>query len=179
MPPETDQWYVTHLAPHLPMLRAWLRSQFPQERDVDDVVQEAVLRVWRMRQLEGEIRAPKAFLFATARNLVISGKRKATRQGQFSFADLDELGVLDEDEHLPAALAKAEELELLTQAIQSLPSRCRQVITLKKIYGLSQQAIADELGISINTVDTQGAIGMRKLTEYFRRLEEKEGRRHG
>ena len=67
-------------------------------------------------------------------------------------------------------VARAQELELLTKAIQSLPARCRQVITLRKIYGLSQKEVAAQLGISEHTVEAQGTIGLRKLGEYFARL---------
>jgi RNA polymerase sigma factor (sigma-70 family) len=78
---------------------------------------------------------------------------------------------LDESADVPQAVARAQELELLTHAIQSLPTRCRQVLTLRKIYGLSQKEVAAQLGITENTVEAQGVIGLRKLTEYFERLE--------
>jgi RNA polymerase sigma-70 factor (ECF subfamily) len=152
------------------MLRAWLLSQFPQERDIDDIVQEAIMRVLRARAT-GEVRAPKAFLFATARNLVLGGLRKSIRQGQFSLADLDQLELAEENEVGSSAVARAEELEFMAHAIQSLPTRCRQVITLRKIYGLSQDQIAKELGISISTVESQVVIGMRKLAAFFAELE--------
>jgi len=42
-------------------------------------------------------------------------------------------------------------------------------MTLRKIYGLSQAETARKLGISENTVEAQGAIGLRKCIEYFRR----------
>jgi RNA polymerase sigma factor (sigma-70 family) len=170
MPPEgseLDLWYREQLQPHEPMLRSWLRSRFASD-EIDDVIQEAVCRVLAARE-KGEIRSPKAFFFATARNLAIGRQRKTARQGTFVLADLDELGVLDEGAEVSAAVARAEELELLTRAIQSLPDRCRQIITLRKIYGMSQLEIARELGISVNTVDTQASIGMRKLFAFFER----------
>jgi RNA polymerase sigma-70 factor (ECF subfamily) len=68
-------------------------------------------------------------------------------------------------------VARAQELELLTQAIQSLPTRCRQIITLRRIYGLPQKEVAAQLGISEHTVEAQGTIGLRKLTEFFERAE--------
>jgi len=43
------------------------------------------------------------------------------------------------------------------------------VVTLRKIYGLSQKETAARLGISEPTVEAQGAIGLRKCIEYFRR----------
>jgi len=64
-------------------------------------------------------------------------------------------------------VARSQELEMLTQAIQSLPTRCRQILTLRKIYGLSQKEVAAELGISEHTVEAQGTIALRKLGEFF------------
>ncbi len=169
MPPEgseSHQWYRLHLQPHEAMLRAWLRSRFPHERDVDDVVQEAVLRVLRARE-SGEVRSPKAFLFVTARNLVVAAHRKNALRPQIDLAELADLDVQDETADVSGAVIHSEELELLTQAIQALPDRCRQIVTLRKIYGLSQREIARELGISENTVENQGAIGLRKLAAFF------------
>ena len=53
-------------------------------------------------------------------------------------------------------------------AIQALPARCRQVMTLRKIYGLSHRDIAQQLGISEHTVNAQLAIGVLRLRTYLR-----------
>ena len=50
---------------------------------------------------------------------------------------------------------------MLTAAVARLPTRCRQVFTLRKVYGLSQKEIAAELNISENTVEQHLAKGMR------------------
>ena len=42
---------------------------------------------------------------------------------------------------------------MLVKAIQGLPDRCRQVFTLRKVYGYSQKEIALRLSISENTVE--------------------------
>ena len=57
----------------------------------------------------------------------------------------------------------------LTIAIQSLPARCREVMTLRKVYGLSQKEIAARLGISACTVSAQLTVGVRKCRESFAR----------
>lgn len=179
VPPETEHeaWFRGQVLPHEPILRAWLRSRFSEETEVDDIVQESLIRILRARE-HGPIASPKAFLFATARNLSIQWARKRSRRATLSLADLDELGVLDENEDVPQAIARAEELEFLTQAMQSLPARCRQIVTLRKIYGMSQKDIARELGISENTVENQGSIGMHKLAGYFKRAAGLRPRRH-
>ena len=70
---------------------------------------------------------------------------------------------------MPETVALAEDIQLLIEAIQLLPDRCRQIFTLRKIYGLSQKEISARLGISEHTVEAQGAIGIRKCAEFFRR----------
>ena len=168
---EQALWFANQLQPHEAMLRAWLRSNFPSEVDIDDIVQEAVIRVLQVHA-ERTVRAPKAFLFVTARNLVLMGLRHKTFAREDSITETELAGILDEGSNVTEAVARAEELETLTKAIQSLPTRCRQILTLRKIYGMSQKDVAAELGISEHTIEVQGTIALRKLGEYFTRHEQ-------
>ena len=68
----------------------------------------------------------------------------------------------------PKTVCHDQELQLLAAAIQALPARCRQVMTLRKIYGLSHRDIARQLDISEHTVNAQLAIGVLRLRAYLR-----------
>ena len=68
----------------------------------------------------------------------------------------------------PDAVAGDEELQLLVAAIEQLPSRCREVMTLRKIDGLSQKEVAARLGIAEHTVEVHSRLGLQKCTEFFR-----------
>lgn len=166
--PETARWLAQHVQPHEPMLRAWLQSRFPQLGEVDDVVQEAYSRVLAARG-RTEVRQPKAFFFATARNLALDHFRRRQIARVEPLGGIDELSVIDEGENVAETVARNQEIELMTEAIQSLPDRCRQVMTLRNVYGLSQKAVAAQLGISVRTVDAQVTIGIRRCTEFVRR----------
>jgi RNA polymerase sigma-70 factor (ECF subfamily) len=148
------------------MLRAWLKAQFRSEGDIDDIVQEAYLRVLQAHAA-GEVHSPKAFLFATARNVMLMRLRHREVARVDALTENAFAGILDESTDVADAVARSQELELLTQAIQSLPERCRQILTLRKIYGLSQREVAAELGIAEHTVEAQGTIALRKLGEFF------------
>jgi RNA polymerase sigma factor (sigma-70 family) len=50
----------------------------------------------------------------------------------------------------------------------ALPQRCRQVFTLRKLYGLSHREIAAQLAISERTVEAQIDKAMRRCAAYLR-----------
>lgn len=172
-PPDQDRWFDDNLRPHEPMLRAWLASRFPHLAEIDDILQEAYTHVLAARARGTALQSPKAFLFATARNRAIDLLRTAATNRTEALAENDALNVLDDADGIPETVARNQELELLTLAIQSLPERCRQVLTLRRLYGLSQKEIAARLGISENTVEGQVTIGVRKCTEFLARYWQK------
>jgi RNA polymerase sigma factor (sigma-70 family) len=167
--PENDRRFCEELHVHKDALRGWLHGKFPGLTDLDNIVQETLIRVWRSLAT-AHVASPRALLFTTAHNLAIDELR---RQNVVSISTLTETQELYVDEGSPSpaeAAAKKQELEYLIQAIQSLPDRCRQVLTLRKIYGLSQKDIARQLGISEHTVEAQVGIGMRRCAEFLARL---------
>lgn len=164
--PETARWFAEHLQVHEPMLRAWLHSRFPQISDFDDIIQESYSRVLVARSRR-PLLAPKAFFFATARNLACDHFRKMSVIQPNVLREFDELSVLDETVDIPETIARNQEIELMTQAIQALPDRCRQVLTLRNVYGLSHKEIAEQLGLSIRTVETQVTVGIKRCTRFM------------
>ncbi len=167
-PPDQNLWYAEHLQPLATSLRAWLRGRFPALVDPDNLAQEALTRVWRAH-VSGELRSAKAFLYATARNLAVDELRRRQTIAFDAVAEISELPVIDYAPNAAEAAARSQELDILTHAIQALPERCRQVLTLRKIYGLSQKAIASELGIAEHTVEAHIASGMRRCAEFLHR----------
>ncbi len=168
MPPEKSEqgkWFEEQLLPHEPMLRSWLNSRFPRYIDVDDVIQEAYVKVLAS-QKKGHIRAPKAFLFATARNHALNKVRASAIRGENQVLEFDDCEIIDSRAGVAETISRNQELEILTKAIQSLPDRCRQIFTLRKVYGMPQREIAKKLGISARTVNTQISIGVNKCVAF-------------
>lgn len=148
-------------------MRAYLSGLFPSLVDIDDIVQEAYVRIIRARDA-GRISYAKAFLFSTARNLVLDLFRRRKSVTIDGVANIDDLSVLDEKPDIGDALDRQHELNVLAESVGSLPERCRQVLTLRLLYGYSQREISVRLGISQHTVKAQIAKGMRRCIKYFR-----------
>jgi len=156
------------------MLRRWLRRCFRAHVDIDDIVQEAYVRVLRARE-RGLLVSPKAFLFTTSKNLALDRLRRHEVKHTESTDTIDTLAIADERTGIPEALARDQELHLLTEAINTLPKRCRQILTLRKLYGLSHREIAERLGLSESTVSNQITIGIEKCTDFFMRHGDRSG----
>ncbi len=171
-PPSDDaRWFVAEVQPHDAALRGWLRGKFPALGDVDDVVQETYARVLQLRARDPlRAHAVKPLLFTTARNLALDELRRRQIVPMYALPDDDTAAFADEAPGVAETVGRRQELALLAEAIQALPERCRQVLTLRKIYGLPQKEISRQLGISEHTVEAQVGIGMHRCADYLNRL---------
>lgn len=166
--PELSRWFTEQIQPLEPKLRAWLRARFPQLDDLDDLVQDTYLRLFRT-QGAGKFEQPKAYLYTTAKNAALDRYR---RRQIVSFESLAEFPRLDVQEEAPNAFAVSDlksNIDALADALQKLPERCREVLILRKHYGLTHKQIAEKLGISPHTVNKQITVGMLRCREYFRK----------
>ena len=173
MPPESEQarWFAAEVQPHEASLRSWLRGQYPSLLDVDDLIQDTYTRVLRAHAVDpARIYGVKSLLFTTARNLALDQLRRRQLVQLDAWPENDEPDLPEDRPGVEELVSRRQELELLTEAIQALPDRCRQVLTLRKIYGLSQKEIAAQLGIAEHTVEAHVGAGVRRCTEYFNRL---------
>lgn len=158
------RWFTQEVHAHEASLRSYLHGAFPSVNDVDDVVQESLLRIWQAR-LNRAIRSPKSFLYQVARNLAIDLVRRRKISPVISCPDLAALSVMEEGPGIAEAACTKEELAFLAQAIQALPARIRAVIMLRQIRGLSQKEIATQLGLSELSVQKYVVRGLDRLEQ--------------
>jgi RNA polymerase sigma-70 factor (ECF subfamily) len=161
------RWFAEEVHPHAPLLRSYLRGTFPAVRDVDDLVQESILRVWRSHLAE-PVRSAKSFLFQVARHLAFDQLRR-DRGRAIPSHEFDATAVPEEAPDAAEALAHRERIALLSDALAALPHRCREVVYLRRLCGCSQKEVATRLGISVRTVESQYLRGLRLCAAYLRR----------
>jgi len=167
-PPHShERWFTTEVQAHESSLRSYLRGSFPAVRDVDDVVQESYLRVWKARTTK-PIRSAKAFLFTVARRLALDHWRHTRALPVESFGQFGNISALEEKNEIEE-LGRRERIQLLAEAISDLPARCREVFILYKVQGHSRKEAARQLGLSEKTVEVHTARAMRHCEAFFRR----------
>lgn len=160
-----NQWFAAEVQPHEAQLRGWLRAKFPGLEDVDDLIHDVYVKILNIRQAEPErLYATKSLLFTIARNLTLDHLR---RRNLIPFDPLLGDAVVEDLPGVAESVGRRQELQILAEAIGSLPPRCREVMIMRKVYGWSQKEIAERLNISENTVETQVRTGVRKCTEHL------------
>jgi RNA polymerase sigma-70 factor (ECF subfamily) len=135
------------------------------EEDARDVVQEAYLRAWKgIGRFRGDAQF-STWLYRITANCAASfvAKRRRLR------AEPLLPGHEPADLHLeaqPEAMAESgADLDRLASAVAELPPRLRAVVVLKDVYGLSHEAIAEELGISVSAAKVRLHRGRRRLRD--------------
>jgi RNA polymerase sigma-70 factor (ECF subfamily) len=160
------RWFMEEIRPHEAGLRAYLRGRFSSLQDVDDLVQETYARLLRAREV-GRASLTRAYLFTVARNVALDVVRHQHAVPITALEEIDRLAVVEEQPDAAEALSHQQELELLDEAIRALPPRCGEIIRLRRIAGLSYQAIAARLGITESTVNAQLALGLIRCRHYL------------
>lgn len=163
---EQARWFAEEVQPHEPRLRAWLHSRFPQISDLRDVLQDTYARLFRARG-QGSVRSIRAFLFIAAHNSACDVYRRQRPDVIASVEDIGSLAVLEDRPDAAEVTARNEEIQILAEAMRALPNRCRQVFTLRKLFGLSQKEIAERMGISEHTVEVQVCKGSKLCAAYL------------
>jgi RNA polymerase sigma factor (sigma-70 family) len=165
-----SRWFADEVQPHDPQLRAYLRGAFPGLRDVDDVVQESYLQLWRNRR-DGSVRSVRGFLFHAARHIALNVLRKE-RNAPFAAPGAQAVAAIPAEQADAAeAAVLRERADLLAEAILALPPRCGEIVVLHKVRGLSQREVAARLGLSERTVETQVRAGLARLQARVARAE--------
>ncbi|MDP5239277.1 sigma-70 family RNA polymerase sigma factor [Uliginosibacterium sp. 31-16] len=143
-------------------LLSFLIRQVNDHDAAADLAQESCLRVLTLQSSGQTIFDVRAFLYRTARNLLIDqSRRKAVRQHEA-------LDSMPEAQHPPAprhlqpeeALASRQNIHAYTTAIEALPPRCREAFVLHIFEDLSQAEVAQRMGISVSMVEKHIVRGM-------------------
>lgn len=171
---ERAEWLAAHVLPHEPRLRQRLARAGLSDADIDDAVQEAYAKLIRLETV-AHVRDPAAYLLQTARSVHLQMLRRSRVVSIDAVADLDALGHRCEEPGPDRQLESRQELRLVASAIGSLPRKCREVLLLKKVDGLSQREIASQLGVTESNVEKLLGRGVRKLMDLMSRSDKEAG----
>lgn len=147
------------------------------EEDAENIVQDVFTELWERKEILAYDVNLVALLFTSIKNRCIDllrhriVVREAVNLIQEEYqatlrVKLASLELFDQ-----SMLSEQEVERIITEVINALPEKCREIFIKSKIEGKKQKEIAAELNISIKTVENQMAIAYKKikndLKDYF------------
>jgi RNA polymerase sigma factor (sigma-70 family) len=138
----------------------FIRKRVDDEGDAEDILQDVFYELTEAYRLMKPIEQVGAWLYRVARNRIVDRFRKGKREAAGDLPrNAGEEAALPLEDLLPAPEAGPEALyargvlfEELNAALEDLPKEQRDVFIAHEIDGRSFKQLADETGLSINTL---------------------------
>jgi RNA polymerase sigma-70 factor (ECF subfamily) len=165
---ERTDWFKASILPHQAALRARLRRSLPPEADLDDLVSETLARAYAAEDW-GRVANGRHYLFRIARNMLVDAARRD------AIAPFDLVPHFDdrhEDWTTETTISARDELRQVQRAIDGLPQQCRRVFVLRRVHERSIGEIAEEMGLSISTVEKHLAKALMLVSRAIAEIEE-------
>lgn len=112
----------------------------------EDLAQDTFLRLWDRQLNDGD----RSLLFRTVQNLALDHLRARQVRNRYAQQQVDEESSGAE---LEVQVSASQELDDLLLRLRKLPRRTQQVFLLSRVDGLPYATIANQLGVSVSTVE--------------------------
>ena len=155
---------------YYPKMFAFAKQYVGSDADAENIVQDVFTELWERKELLTYTEMNwVALLFTSIKNKCIDLLRhrivvqEAVNRMQEEYQitlrmKLDSLEIFDQ-----SILSEQDIEQLISEAIDSLPEKCREIFIKSKIEGKKQKEIADELNVSVKTVENQMNIAYKKI----------------
>lgn len=136
-----------------------------QPEIAEEIVQDVFVYIWEKRREINITHSIKAYLFKVSKNKSLNYLRSAYRRKRV----LQDVG----DHHYKETLSADHSLEveelrsIFNEAVNQLPPRCKEIFILSREQCLTYNEIANQLNLSVKTVENQMSIALGKLRDYL------------
>ncbi len=130
----------------------------------EEVVSDIFCRIWQKRSELNQIKNFESYVFISVRNLSLNYIRNNSKISNESIDDVSHH--ISDNVALPDEIIQGHELQdVLNSSIEKLPKKCKIIFKMIRFNGLKYKEVASILNISVNTVDTQMRIAMKKISQ--------------
>ncbi|UYQ94420.1 RNA polymerase sigma-70 factor [Chitinophaga horti] len=129
-----------------------------------EIVDDVFIRLWKQREKAAAIGNIRVYLYVAVKNGSLNYlSAKAQRQFTEPFGHFDV--ELSTDQSPDQQMISAELQAKITAAVESLPPRCKMIFKLVREDGLRYKDVAEILNLTVNTVDAQMVIAVKRISE--------------
>lgn len=150
-------------------MKKFAREFVLSEAEAENMVQDVFASLWQRREMLPFNVSLTALLFTALRNRCLDFLRRECLRNRARTEIMEELQLtlklnlssLEAFEFQDLSVHELE--EKIQKAIDSLPERCREIFIKSRIEGFRHSEIAEQLDISVKTVENQMTIAYRRL----------------
>ena len=137
------------------------------KEDAEDIVNDLFLKLWETRDQLHQTKELLVYIYRSVRNssLKYVEHKQVIREYIHAVSNDPHLCNEQDNAHPLSIIISNESLDEIEQAINTLPSKCKEIFILARMEGLTHQDIAEKLGITINAVNRQITIARNKLRQ--------------
>ncbi len=142
------------------------------EREAEECVQSTFCHIWDIRERLEIKESIRSYLYRSVYNNAISAIRKRKVLDKYEERGLEDLyfSRVIQSPEAEIRLNDSETRKEIIESINLLPERCREIFIKCKIGGLTYAQVAELMNISVNTVENQMSIALKKLRERLKYL---------
>lgn len=131
----------------------------------EEVVSDVFFIIWTKRDTLAEIKNIQNYLYTSVKNQSLHYIRRSASP-EYERVSLYQVELIEDNDNPELSLVDREYRDLIQQAIDSLPEKCREVFRLVMSDKLKQKEIALLLDISIKTVEAHIATAYKRIAVY-------------
>jgi RNA polymerase sigma-70 factor (family 1) len=129
----------------------------------EDIIQDIFVKFWQRHRDFNDFASVRSFLYVSSRNACLNWLEKSQvklkhQQYMVGRENIEERTILQ-------TIIQAEVVRQIFDAVDTLPEQCRKVIRMTYEEGKKAKEIADELGITVSTVNNQKMRGLKLLRD--------------
>lgn len=130
----------------------------------EEIVEDVFVRIWQQKESISNIRNIRVYLYTATKNASLNYLSQKARQNITEPFDHIHIELNDSGTTPEQILITAEIHQNIQKAVDALPPRCKMIFKLVREDGLRYKEIAEILNISVNTIDAQMAIAVKRIT---------------
>lgn len=150
-----------------PQVRAFSKGFTKNDTDADDIAQQVFIKLWTKRAILANVRNFETYLYTITKNTVLN---HMASQKAF-MVDISDVRNLSTENTSPLEQIEASDLQLLIDmTVENMPPQRQAVYKLSRVEGLSNDQIAEKLGLQKKTVENHLNLALgeiRKVLKMF------------
>lgn len=159
--PQSDNHFDHIYVTYYPRMIRFARAYVVFDDDAENIVQDVFLLLWEKREVLDLNVSLVPYLFTLVKNKCLDFIRHKTVSDEYAKEFQAKQLAL---EQLNYTFSSEEDIEqIVATAMNKLPERCREIFIKSRVEGKKYKEIADELNISVNTVENQISIALKRL----------------